>query len=319
MFTKLKRRLMRRNKGGFTLAEVIVSCALLGILLLGMILFINPVLKAMQGEQTNARASVVASSIEHYITRSVRSTTYVKVFTNAKYDDTQTGNAIAENADLKAMQQWVDKPENRNIYEIQCISIRKVKDEKADVFKYKLYQEFFNSSTNCIHSSLALKVFDDCFYEGLFPEVRITRATNQYKDGTIATPASSSPSGSPSPSASPTASASPTDTPTPTASATPTDPDIVVRPGLEININIYDEPFEGCKGEEPSLVFSGYGLTELYMIANKSDKQDYQVYKPDPIHPDDDTATDIYIYYITRKTRPPATASPSPTPSPSPT
>ncbi|MDE7194888.1 MAG: prepilin-type N-terminal cleavage/methylation domain-containing protein, partial [Oscillospiraceae bacterium] len=40
MMKRIKRLLLCRKNGGFTLAEMIISCALLGILMLGIVMFV---------------------------------------------------------------------------------------------------------------------------------------------------------------------------------------------------------------------------------------------------------------------------------------
>ena len=65
------RRLKKRNSGGFTLVEVIVSCALLAVLLGGMMLFIYPVIRTFDDTEKVYTADNVANCIDEYITKKI--------------------------------------------------------------------------------------------------------------------------------------------------------------------------------------------------------------------------------------------------------
>lgn len=283
MLKKFKRRLFSRKNGGFTLVEVIVSAALLGVLLVGIIAFITPALSMMKEEETNSHASMVASSLENYITRSLRSTPYVKIVTNATNSDFSTGAPLmADGGDIQTMLKWAALSENVNIYEIRCISLRMMTDSRTGETKYMMYQDYVSE----LGALKSMPVFDDCFYDGLFPEVTLKQATNQYRDGTF---------------------------PKNEDGTTQT---LANRPALEIDINIYDD--DSMDGSD--LVFTGYGLTELYMIAtNKYDPDTnknsygYTIYPSEQARSDDDAETanshDVYIFYAARKLTDP-TATP---------
>lgn len=283
MLKKFKRRLFSRKNGGFTLVEVIVSAALLGVLLVGIIAFITPALKMMKTEETNSHASMVASSLENYITRSLRSTPYVKIVTNAKYSDFSSTGTLVNSGDIKAMLDWAALSENADIYEIRCLSLRMTPDTRSGESKYMLFQDYFKYGSLNV---LDMPVFEECFYDGLFPQITIEQATNQYRDGTFP------------------------------KNEDGTDQALAKRPALEIDINVYDHH----SMEDHSLVFSGYGLTELYMIAtNKYDPDTnknsygYTIYDTEKARSDDDANAagthDIFIFYAARKL---TEASPTP-------
>ena len=124
---KLKQLLKRRRKNsGFTLVEVVISCGLLGILVLGVTLFITPVLRSAASNEANVRANLLAETIDNYINRSMRSAYFVQIFTNADRSDAYDGGAIAENENLKAMREFIDKcvdSDGKKVFELKCISL----------------------------------------------------------------------------------------------------------------------------------------------------------------------------------------------------
>lgn len=284
MLKKIKRRLFSRKNGGFTLVEVIVSSALLGILLVGIVAFITPAFKLMKTEETNAQASTIATAMENYITRSLRSTPYVKIFTNATLSDFAATSANMSSGDMKELLDWAAAAENAEIYEIRCIGIRKATDPRSNETKYMLYQSYVKDGQ--LTSTYEYPVFEGCFYNGLYPTLSIKQATNQYRDldddgnpvfpknedGTMQT--------------------------------------LTNRPALELELNIYDD----SQMNTSSLVYTGYGLTELYMISsNKFDpapeknqnSYGYKIYPTTQVRDDSAAETanaqDTFIFYAARK------------------
>lgn len=279
---------MRRNNGGFTLVEVIVSSALLGILLVGMIMFISPVMQLMQDEQKDARGNIIGSSLEHYISRSVRSTIFLKIFTNATITDTNIGGAINTDPDLIAMMNWCNEPANQNRYEVRCISIRKTDDARnrtesnLPTSRFMIYQEYFATGATNLDQSYSLPVFDNAFYGDLYPRITVKQATNKYEenrysDSQVADPATEE-----------------------------------GRPSIEVTVDIYDDQNFGPTNK----VFSGFGLTELFMIANKDkmtdgDTKNAKIYDETQVRNDSvantENAHDTFIFYIARKAKAPST------------
>ena len=82
MFKRIRRRLLKRNNAGFTLVDVIVASALLGVLLLGVIGFTQPVLESVREKEQNARAVMLCETIESYIAQSTRYAYFVQTFSN---------------------------------------------------------------------------------------------------------------------------------------------------------------------------------------------------------------------------------------------
>ena len=75
---KLIKLLKRRRKNsGFTLVEMVISCGLLGILVVGITLFISPVLQSAASNEVNVRATLLADTVNNYISRTTRGSYYV--------------------------------------------------------------------------------------------------------------------------------------------------------------------------------------------------------------------------------------------------
>lgn len=283
---RIAARLKKRNSGGFTLVEVIVSCALLGVLLLGIMMFITPVLNMMKTEKQDTKATSVASAIETYISRSLRSTPYVKVFTNSYPIENYPNGNVAKDSDLMAMREFAKN--SNGIYEVRCISILSEADPRTGERRYVLKQEFNNqANTGLVSSGLALDVFDQCFYNGLFPKVTISTVAKVDPD-TGNTVQKDDGSGNM----------------------------VDVIHGLSINVELYDDP--ELDENESALVFSGKGSTELFMVALDDDT--YKIYETREMNTSvvKTNTHGTYIYYIARKLKVPS-PSPTPTPTPSPT
>lgn len=168
---RLKRLLRRRRKNsGFTLVELVVSCGLLGILVVGVTAFIGPVLRSAAEDEKNVRATLLAQTIDEFVSRSTRDSYYVAIFTDARRSDAYEGGDIAKNENLKAMKEFVDK--NNEIYELKCFSYSWSEDTQSHEYKYMLMTEKFKSASAALENKPA-PVFEYCFYDGLFPEVTI--------------------------------------------------------------------------------------------------------------------------------------------------
>ena len=87
------RLLKKRNKGGFTLVEVVVSVALLAILMGGMMMFIAPIVRNFNDNQKDQSAQSVSACINDYIVHSIRYATQVAVFSNTDYATLMSNSA----------------------------------------------------------------------------------------------------------------------------------------------------------------------------------------------------------------------------------
>lgn len=170
-----KRLFGRKPNGGFTLVEMIVSCALLGILAVGITAFVAPVMQTISDSKVNARASLLAETMEGYIRRSTVNSCYVKIFTNAKSSDVELNGVVTTDTDLKAMKEFVGKAENKKIYDLRCIGIRW--DTVGN--RYIITNETLSDAAGSVElqPSKTYKVFEDCFYKHLYPEVKFEQVT----------------------------------------------------------------------------------------------------------------------------------------------
>ncbi len=160
------RRLKKRNSGGFTLVEVIVSCALLAVLLGGMMLFIYPVIRTFDDTEKVYTADNVANCIDEYITKKIYNARRIAIFSNANYDQLtnveEYKNKIAE---MNSFCASVNKNDPNKTYVLRCISLRY---DAADG-KYYLYQEEPNMTGNgVLKQDKARAVFQKCLYNDLF-------------------------------------------------------------------------------------------------------------------------------------------------------
>ena len=269
MMKRIRRFLACRRNGGFTLAEMIISCALLGILILGIVMFISPILETVSTTNASTRASNAAESIEYYISRSIRNAAYIAVFTDTGFSDVQSpaSDTIAE---LKA--------KTDSNYSLKCISVRYAMDDKSQTYKYFICNETVetsgalksNPSDNLDPKTL---VFDPCYFDGIYPKVVLIQVQQEQDDGSNK-----------------------------------------AMPAVKIDVEVYDDP-QMRKSTPPAndLIFTGTGYTILRNIElsqqDKSLKQPFNILPatggslgtlPVPLHSDDDTMKETYIYYVER-------------------
>lgn len=202
---KILRLPKRRNNGGFTLVEVIVSCALLGILILAVMGMITPVMSVVTNNQKNANALMISEAIEAYIDRNIKNSVYCAVFTNAgannsalgsKSTDLESTGLISKSDALKEMLDFMKADNNKDIYEVKVIGIRWLEDTKTHQYKYmvtnispKLKDD---GSFETLYSARETRVFEDCFYENLYPKVEFeVLAYNEHEDNDESKPITS--------------------------------------------------------------------------------------------------------------------------------
>ena len=290
----LKRLPKWRNSSGFTLVEVIVSTALLGLLIVGILLFMTPVFGMIDNNEANQKADRAATTIEIYLSKSLRSSLYVKVYTGAARDDVNVNTgAIPSDAQFKEMQDFVTK--NSENYEMRCISIRYVDDtnprnnsESDTAKKYMLYNEKINTSSYTLSDTDAELIFDECFYEDIYPEFVFRRNPVCFdKDGKVIA-----------------------ETYDEDGNVTPAHTDgnapwghgetykTTLYPVLEMDINVYNDESMG----DFSKVFRGKSYIEINNIKSLqlNSSGNYKIFEPEAIS-DGTTNKDIYIFYVARK------------------
>lgn len=167
MFKLIKRRLSKRNSGGFTLVEVVISCALLGILIVGVIMFVSPILNSVNSTNKNTRASNVAETVEYYISRSIRNAAYITVLTDTDFDEMKSCSSDI----IKKIKEYNDNEGSQ--YSLKCISIRYAMDSRSQTYKYFICNETFDSGVLKTNNGpdLETMVFDPCYFDGIYPEV----------------------------------------------------------------------------------------------------------------------------------------------------
>lgn len=272
MIKKIKRRLLSKNNGGFTLVEVIVAAALLGVLLVGIMTFMSPVLSSINSEEKNVRAENIATSVEYYLSRSLRNAAYIAIYTGCDFNSHSSTPIDA------VVQEMYNNINGKTGYNLKCISLRWAKENPDDVHdttkKYYLCNERFETSTGVTLNpdndgdlDEDYLVFDKEFFRDLFIEVNITRPFElipQYEaDGvTVKTDAYGY-----------------------VMYETETVDGVEVyknsdkqRDALKIDVNIYNDQPMGHN----DLIYSGTGYTDLLNIqhsnANPSKNLGYKVY-----------------------------------------
>lgn len=186
-----KRLLKKRNNGGFTLLEVIVSCALLSILVLGVMGFIGPVMSIVRVNEKNAHATMLAETINSYINGCLKNAVMVQVFTNTKQNvasnPDKTGGLkgkTGNDAGLNKINTFLNSEDTNGVknskkYEVRCIGVCFEPDSTTPGRK-KLVLTTCPVSKAISGSDFDLNIypstpfFDDVLYNGLYPVVNIT-------------------------------------------------------------------------------------------------------------------------------------------------
>lgn len=171
---KILRLLRLRNKSGFTLVEVIISSALLGILIMAMVGIITPVMSVITNNENNANALLIAEAAEAYIDRSIKNSVYTAIFTNANENDILLNGEIYKHEAFKEMKDFLKDGDNMKIYDLNIIGIRWLQDPKTLQNKYMLQviKPTYDSSLDLnLTSTIGKKnVFEPYFYDGMYPE-----------------------------------------------------------------------------------------------------------------------------------------------------
>ncbi len=277
----LKRLSKWRNSSGFTLVEVVVSTALLGVLIVGILLFMTPVFGMVDNNEVNQKSERSATTMELYLSKSLRSSLFVKVFTGAKLDDiNDASGAIYTDEQFKAMKQFA--ADNSANYELRCISIKYVEDTNPrnnstsnNPYKYMMYNEKVDTAFYMLDDTKTELVFDNCFYEDIYPKFEFSRNPVCFDaDGNVI----------PDP--------DPDDITNGTVKT-------ILYPVLEMDIDIYGDE----NMDISSRSFFGKSYIEVNNIKSLqlNSKGTYMIYEPEAIT-DGSTYKDTYIFYVARKT-----------------
>ncbi len=307
---KLLRLLKKRGKSGFTLVEVVISCVLLGILILGVFSVVTPIISGVKSREQSANALMLGEAADAYINRSIKNSVFVAIFENAKPDDMKADSTIPKSKQMEEMLAFINNADNKDaagkdIYELKCIGIRWKYDAKSQQYKYMITSELVDKTTGAVDISSTSKsydVFESCFYENLFPAFtfNIMETPVLGEDG------------------------NPTTDP----------PTMQEVPAIKTTINVYRD------ADMDEMAFSGDGYADFTNIKRQQATGYYKLFSKKGIlaadgtsyvdgtgtvlreapDPDDESLSDAekhletYIYYVTRKLK--ATTSPTPSSTP---
>ena len=189
----LKRLLKLRNKSGFTLVEVIIASVLLGLLIVGVVTFISPLFDIIKSNKQNARATMLAETIDTYISGSIRGAQVVEVFANTTLEEVKTQgidettisdtNLRKKVEDAKSrLFDFMNAGDNADNFEIRCIGITWKTDDstlngakKQILTNCRVDNNFSGGYDNKlqIKSDGDTKVFDDSIYNNLYPRISL--------------------------------------------------------------------------------------------------------------------------------------------------
>lgn len=172
----LKRLLKKRNNGGFTLVEVVISCALLGILVIGVCMFATPVMNAVSRGKANARATTLAETVDTYIAGILKNAKYVEILQNTTLEAAATGlkDSTDDDKGLNTIISFMSDPNNVADYEVRCLGISWVNDSRRDGRrKLMLTTNTVDTAANGYKVKGVSKVFDDVMYNDLYPIITL--------------------------------------------------------------------------------------------------------------------------------------------------
>lgn len=192
----------KRRNSGFTLIEVIISCALLGILVFGVFAFASPIMNLINTGKKSARATALSETIDAYIVGTLRNSIRTAVIQNTSFERIHSQSVVLDNAlDLRPIYEFMCTDDNAAKYEVRCLGICWVFDKaspqysslkpeserpkKQMLINIKLNNIFAPGSANSgalmpkadslsnASPGEADKVFDDSLYNGLYPVINI--------------------------------------------------------------------------------------------------------------------------------------------------
>lgn len=307
---RLRRLFSIRNNKGYTLVEVIVATVLLGVLIIGIMLFMTPVFQNVDSNVEQARADTVATTMQNFINKTLKNAQYVKVYTGVSQASmlsitqsiTGTLSAGDPGEDYKVMTETVQKHMSGGVKfrKLGCISLRYIEDKNPrnsdtglNSYKYVLSNETIKLPGVTISGvtagdyelvpSMSTPIFDTSFYENLYPTTKFERIQGHdlNKDG------DNDPA---------------------------TLPQDVMYPGYKLTIDVYNEPgtidatTSTIKYSDATKIFSGVGAIELNNIKSLeiNPSGEFCTYENTNVG----TGQDIYIFYIIREHVLPATPGP---------
>ncbi len=181
---KLKRLLRARNKSGFTLVEVIISCSLLAILVLGIMSFVTPVLKMLSSGQKNARATMLAETLDTYISGVLRTASVVEVFENVPIAAPSTSNLsmASYGSGITNINTFMATDDNSDKYEVRALGIITKNEGDLNRQGVRVYNMDVDQSTFAAKMPTASLAFHDLMFEGLYPIVQVSTFLSEEDD-----------------------------------------------------------------------------------------------------------------------------------------
>lgn len=172
--------LKKRNSGGFTLVEVIVSTALIAILLAGIMLFISPIIQTFNDTSKSFTAENTATCVDEYITKNIRNASQIAIFANTNETDLQStyGSQIATMNSYCSKINGSASAENKT-YLLKCLSL---KFDSTDN-RYYLYEEEVDMNAGgALKSGKSTEIYSKALYNGLYLTMDFSIPDDQTKD-----------------------------------------------------------------------------------------------------------------------------------------
>lgn len=175
MLSNLKRLLRKRNSSGFTLIEVVIAMALLGILVTGVIAFMSPIIDMIRNNKNNARATLLSESINSYVLGNLRSAYRVDIIAGDNLAKAMSDHPFqyADNGTKGNITIFMG-PENRTKYELRCMAMAWLEDtSEAGGGHKKLMLINCKVDPDNLKVLSYEKVFDDSMYSQLYPTLEL--------------------------------------------------------------------------------------------------------------------------------------------------
>ena len=185
MLSNLKRLLGKRSKG-FTLIEMVISVALLGILVTGVVMFMSPVMDMIQSNKKNARATMLAETINSYVMGNLSKAKIVYIFAGQNVDSIIKDGPLTFDSYAGNITTLFGPGKYADENEVRCMGMVWMKDNSptgANRKKLMLVNCKVDSKTLKIDKKAdVVQVFDDALYSDLYPTIHLDIVKNASGD-----------------------------------------------------------------------------------------------------------------------------------------